>query len=230
LILGKEKHPTPLPVLKTLTQSSGWDLTSFNFAAGFKSFFVGTESKFMQAASLRTLTIQAKETRYPAKFFKEFISIALKSFPSLSTVAISFPLFEEFDDFLEWLDDHPMLDPDVEDFNGKSAVGICVDTFLEGNMPESGLMTEMRKILGEESYYGKVMDVNPDWENEEIERDENDEPELPVFWGRAVWQATRGRTLKEKKATKKLTDSQVMEVCELDSKNWPELEDSHRDW
>jgi hypothetical protein len=184
----------------------------------------------MQATSLRTLTIQAKETRNPTSFFKEFIPIALHSFPNLSTLAISFSLFEDFDDFLDWLDDHEMLDPDVEDYNGKTTLGICVDTFLEGNLPDSGLMAEMRKILGEESHYEKVMDVNPDWESEEIERDEDDESELPVFGGRAVWQATRGRTLKEKKATKKLTYLQVMEVCELDSEDWPELEDSDRDW
>jgi hypothetical protein len=181
----------------------------------------------MQAASLRTLTIQAKQTRHPTSFFKEFIAIAFHSFPNLSTLAISFPLFEDFDDFLDWLE---MLDLNVEDYNVKTVVGICVDTFLEGNLPDPGLMAEMRKIFGEESYYVKVMDVNPDWESEEIERDEDDEPELPIFWGRAVWQATRGRTLKEKKATKKLTYLQVMEVCELDSEDWPELEDSDRDW
>jgi hypothetical protein len=219
-ISGKKIHLIPPSSTEKIpTQSSGWDLTGFNFAAGFKSFFVGTESKFMQAASLRTLTIQAKETRNPTEFFKEFISIALHSFPNLSTLAISFPLFEDFDDFLDWLDEHEMLDPDVEDYNGKTAVGICVDTFFEGNTPESELMAEMRKILGEESYSEEVMDANPDWESEEIMRDEDDEPELVVFWGRAVWQATRGRTLKEKKATKKLTYSQAMEVCELDSED-----------
>ena len=236
LILGKKKC-TPSGAEKTLTQSSGWNLTAFHFTAGYKSFFVGTESKFMQAASLRTLTIQAKETRHPTSFIKELISIALKSFPNLSTVAISFPLFEELDDFLHWLDDRPIeededVDADYCEESYRREVKFCKDSLEGDEIHQSGVMTALREMLGEESYYEEAMDLTPESELAGINWESCIEkpPELPFFWGKAVWQAMRGRTLKEKKVTKELTDSQAMEVCELDSEDWPELEDSDKDW
>jgi hypothetical protein len=195
------------------------------------------ESKFMQAANLRTLTIQAKGTRHPSKFFKEFIPIALDNFPNLSTIAMSFPLFEDYDEFLDWVEDFEIDEPGfpaVIDFNTfyfKAEMEIYSQKFFEGQLPESGVMREMRKILGKESRLEERMTVDPDWESKLVRINWWEElPDEPVFDGRAVWQAERGRTLKEKRPTKKLTDSQAMQVCELISEDWPELEGSDRDW
>jgi hypothetical protein len=182
----------------------------------------------MQAASLRTLTIQAKETRHPTLFIKEFIAIAIKSFPNLSTVAISFPIFEEFDHFLHWLDDRPFeedeeVNVDYGEESYRREVKFCKDMLVEDKIPQSGVMTEAREMLGEESYYEEAMDLTPESELTGLNWESYLEklPELPFFWGKAVWQATRGRTLKEKKARKELTKSQAMEVCELDSvRDW----------
>jgi hypothetical protein len=191
----------------------------------------------MQAASLCTLTVQATETRYPTPFIKELISIALNSFPNLSTVVISFPIFDDYDDFLDWVEDFEIEEPDylavtdVDTYLFKAEMAIFSENFIEGKLPESGVMREVRKILGKESHFEERMKVDPDWESKLVPNNYWEEvPDDPVFEGWAVWQAERGRTLKENRPTKKLTDSQAMQVCELISEDWPELEDSDREW